>query len=152
MPIRAVSHIAIAVRDMDRALAFYRDVLGLKVRFNGIEEFPNLGKLRPQRRHGAYLSLGDGPHDSFIVLDHRDNAVDRPPLNVGDVGIHHFSFWVDDIDTIFARAQAAGTTVIIEPHDTGTENYGEPAGGTIRTTLMRDPDGNVVQLDQRIAA
>ena len=40
MTIEAVSHIAVGVRDMEVALGFYRDVLGLRVTADNIEEFP----------------------------------------------------------------------------------------------------------------
>ena len=36
MPIRAVSHIAVGVRDMDRSLEFYRDVLGMSVSLDAV--------------------------------------------------------------------------------------------------------------------
>ena len=35
MEATAVSHIAICVRDMDKSLAFYRDILGMKVTYDG---------------------------------------------------------------------------------------------------------------------
>ena len=40
MTIRAISHVAIGVRDMDRALRFYRDALGLRVKLDTTEEIP----------------------------------------------------------------------------------------------------------------
>jgi len=40
---KAVSHIAIGVRDMDRSLGFYRDLLGLKVCLDTME---NIGGLK----------------------------------------------------------------------------------------------------------
>ena len=39
MPVRNVSHIAIGVRDMDRSLRFWTDVVGLHVTLDTIEEF-----------------------------------------------------------------------------------------------------------------
>ena len=63
-------------------------------------------------------------------------------------GSYHFAFWVDDIDGIIARARAGGFDVIM-PHESPTHYYGEPEGNIIRSVFMRDPDGNVVQCDQR---
>lgn len=31
----------------------------------------------------------------------------------------------------------------------GTDAYGEPPGGRVKTAFLDDPDGNFVQLDQR---
>ncbi len=38
------------------------------------------------------------------------------------------------------------------PADTDTSTYGEKPGGTIRLLMLRDPDGNIVQLDQRVTS
>ena len=79
---------------------------------------------------------------------HQQLPVRRRGGKLFDLGIHHFSFWVDDIDSITARVEAAGFDVIL-PHTTDTKEYGEAPGGRIRSVFLRDPDGNFVQLDQR---
>ena len=55
MSIQAVSHIAVGVRDMDAALGFYRDVLGLRVTADKIEEFPQGPGQAPAQRRAVYL-------------------------------------------------------------------------------------------------
>jgi hypothetical protein len=37
----------------------------------------------------------------------------------------------------------------MEPVETDSIAYGEPSGKMIRSALLRDPDGNIIQLDQR---
>ncbi|MBY0400656.1 VOC family protein, partial [Myxococcota bacterium] len=66
MKIRNVSHIAVGVRDMDRSLAFYRDVLGLHVSLDAIEELPSIAGSPPLRRRGVYLRWREGSDESFI--------------------------------------------------------------------------------------
>jgi len=56
MAVRAVSHVAIGVTDMDRALRFYRDALGLSVTQDTTQDFPPYGDELPadpgvERRH-----------------------------------------------------------------------------------------------------
>jgi len=69
---RAVSHIAIGVSDMDRALHFYRDLLGLRVTLDTMERIGGMGPLfaNPQKgqRRAVYMRFEDGPHASFVVL------------------------------------------------------------------------------------
>lgn len=151
MAIRGVSHIAIGVRDMDAALAFWRDVVGLEVRFDDTEEFAGLEAGVTTRRRGVYLRYGDDDHDSFIVLDQqlgRDPW--GTPAELFQVGVHHVGLWADDVDAIAERARAAGFPPWVGPADGDSKDYGEPPGRTIRTMFVRDPDGNVVQFDQRI--
>ena len=155
MPVRGVSHVAVGVRDMDAALPFYRDVLGLRVAFDGIEEFGDPAKGAVTRRRAVYLRHpdGDGEDAAFLVLDQqlsRDPWGD--PARLFQIGLHHFGFWVDDIEAIAQRATDGGVTVIRPPSDGDTAAYGEPAGGVIRTMFLQDPDGNVVQCDQRVRA
>ena len=69
MTIQAVSHVAVGVRDMEVALGFYRDVLGLRVTADKIEEFSQGPGQPPAQRRAVYLRYQDGPHESFIVLD-----------------------------------------------------------------------------------
>lgn len=152
MPVKNVSHVAIGVRDMDRCLPFWTDVVGLHVSLDAIEEFTVGGE--PYRRRGVYLREREGRDEPFVVLDQQLSA---PPQGSAkplfDIGVHHFGFWVDDIDAIAARARAAGVEIITEPSERGadTATYGEPPGGFVRGMFLRDPEGNVVQFDQRVS-
>ena len=47
MPRTAFSHVAIGVTDMDRALAFYQDVLGLETAYDAVEDVNQEG-VKPQ--------------------------------------------------------------------------------------------------------
>lgn len=149
MPIRAVSHVAIGVTDMDRALKFYRDALGMTVSLDATEERDASGDLPANRRRGVYLRWRDGSAESFVVLDQQESVGTPSPRRFEELGIHHYGFWVTDVDEIVARARALGEDVMIEPIETDSIGFGEPAGKMIRTALLRDPDGNIVQLDQR---
>lgn len=154
MKIRSISHVAIGVSDMARSLAFYRGVLGLKVMLDDPNENPGgvysrFGDGSQVGRHGVYLRWEEGPHATTIVL-----SQDRPhagrPVKLNEVGIHHFSFWVDDLEETVRRAREAGFRIMREPEEFDTITYGEPPGGKVLTTLLKDPDGVVVQLDQRV--
>lgn len=148
--IRAFSHIAVGVRDMEASLRFYRDVVGLDVGRDAIERFPTMGDVPAHSRRGVYLRWAGGPDQSHVVLDEQPRRRDLPPRDLSDLGYHHFGFWVESVDEIYARAVAAGGEVVIAPCDNDSLLYGEPAGGLIRTTVLRDPDGNLMQFDQRI--
>ena len=152
MGIQAVSHIAVGVRDMEVALGFYRDVLGLRVTADKIEEFSQGPGLPPAKRRACYLRWVDGPHASFIVLDQQiTNEITGEPAALFQMGVHHFAFWVDDLAAMMERVRAAGVTVLMGGDGPGadTEMYGEPPGGRVKSVFLRDPEGNYVQLDQR---
>lgn len=144
------SHLAIGVSDMDEALRFYRDTIGLDVAKDVIEDFRAMSI--PTYRRGVYLRWADGDGEAFLVLDqtlgeHGDRGEAKP---LYAIGLHHFGFWVDDTDAIVERARDAGYALVLEPITGDTKDYGEEGGRAIRTAMLRDPDGNIVQLDQRM--
>ncbi len=151
MPVKNVSHIAIGVRDMERSLPFWTEVVGLHVTLDTVEEFTIGGEV--VRRRGVYLREREGPDASFVVLDQQlTRPRDGEPKGLFEIGVHHVGFWVDNLDEIAARARAAGVPIIAEPseHGADTVTYGEPPGGRVRGMFVRDPDDNVVQFDERV--
>ena len=151
---RSVSHIAVGVRDMDRSIRFYRDLLGLKVTLDTMENIGGIKTLfaNPQqgKRRAVYMRWDEGPHASFIVLSQSPGAPSGEPIKIDQVGVHHFAFWVDDLRERVARLRAAGVNVLVGPYESDTRAYGEPPGGKVLTCLFEDPDGIIVQFDQRL--
>jgi len=62
-----MSHIAICVRDMDKSLGFYRDILGMEVTFDGPTD-PTEGG-RPQNPQARQLEFRRGCPHSFSHTD-----------------------------------------------------------------------------------
>jgi glyoxylase I family protein len=153
MPRTAFSHVAIGVSDMDRALAFYRGVVGLETVYDAVEDINQEG-VKPYRRHVAFLSWPGEEHGSFLALDVQDRDGVRLPMGFNDMGVHHFAFWVDDVDAIYDRAVKAGCDVVVTPRTLDPNLALKPFGGgtPVRTAFLRDPDGNVIQLDQSVEA
>jgi catechol 2,3-dioxygenase-like lactoylglutathione lyase family enzyme len=150
MAVLSVSHVAVGVRDMERALRFYRDVLGLSVSADRVQKFTSFTTAEPVSRRGVFLRWRNGPHESFVVLDQLlpDPQTNRT-LALFELGAHHFSFWVDDVDAVVERAKQGGFPIHF-PHVTDTEDYGEPRGGRVKSAFLQDADGNFVQVDQRL--
>jgi catechol 2,3-dioxygenase-like lactoylglutathione lyase family enzyme len=152
MAVRATSHVAIGVHDMDRALRFYRDLLGLRVAVDREECFADASTDPPaeRRRRAVYLRWADGPDDAFVVLDQQHNVIPGAPKKLFQIGVHHVAFWVDDIEPYMAEVANAGGHIAYGPNHSGGEAYGEAPGSRVRTVLFHDPEGNIVQLDQRL--
>jgi catechol 2,3-dioxygenase-like lactoylglutathione lyase family enzyme len=150
--VKGVSHVAVGVSDMDRALVFYRDIVGLRVTLDTVEGGTGDGLLGANRRRAVYLRAADGPEEFFIVLDQQlDREPFGSPPKILQLGTHHFSFWVDDLQSMFDQMVAAGFRPIVSPTETDALAYGEPAGSSrVLTAVVKDQDGNPVQLDQRV--
>jgi len=150
--VKGVSHVAVGVSDMERALVFYRDLIGLRVTLDTVEGGAGDDLIGTNRRRAVYLRAADGPHESFVVLDQQlDREPFGSPPRILQLGTHHFSFWVDDLQQIFDGMAAAGFRVILRPTEADALAYGEAEGsGRILTAVVKDQDGNPVQLDQRL--
>jgi len=128
--IHGLSHIAITVGDLDRALAFYRSVLGF--RLLGHLDFPD----DPRGCTIAYLDTGRG----LIELFSFKTAPIRPSGGVSDdgqVGLRHFALRVTGLDAIADRLRAAHVPVTIPPLN---------ANGSVRIAFFTDPDGTLIEL------
>ncbi|GAA4065990.1 VOC family protein [Nonomuraea soli] len=130
-----LSQCFIAVDDHDKAIAFYRDVLGLEVRSDvGFEGM-------------RWVSVGapDQP-DVAIVLepplaDPNASDADREAVNVllAKGLLRGVIFSTDDCDALFERVRASGAEVLQEPMD-------QPYG--VRDCSFRDPAGNMLRFNQ----
>ena len=104
--------------DLERALRFYRDLLGMAVthRFDGPDGEP------------AYVGLHLGASQLGIG---RDSIVELP------AGRRPIALWVyaDDCDAAIERMRAAAVEIVEEPVD---QPWGE------RVARVHDPDGNLV--------
>jgi len=112
-----LSHIAIAVRDLDRTLAFYKKVFDVEVMY----------------QKEAFLQVTT-PGSNDIIVFERKNA------DYGQTGgIGHFGFRLrnaEDIDEMAERISEAGGTII----DKGEFVPGEPY------IFFKDPDGYEVEI------
>ena len=151
---RGISHVAIGVSDMDKAIHFYRDLLGLRVTLDTVENiggFPALFRDASKgKRRAVYLRWEDGPEATFLVLSAPVGPPLGEPIKLDQVGIHHFSFWVKDLRAKVERLQAAGVPILLPPMESDTIAYGEKAGGKVLTCLFQDPDGIILQFDERM--
>ena len=155
---RLASHIAIGVRDLNRSLAFYRDVLGMTVIRDATNE-PPIDELygaavTSTRRREVMLRMdgnaGEGYGDRlFIAISQSDELADNDPLTLEHIGIHHVGFWVDDVSALAERLRAGGVEPISIKDTVGT-GYGESPEQPMRAMFVKDPDGTVLQFDQRV--
>jgi methylmalonyl-CoA/ethylmalonyl-CoA epimerase len=101
-PSAALAHVGVAVRSLDEAVAFYRDVLGLEPR-------------GPQVSDGATIVTLAAGGTTVELLSSSDPAspIGKYVARHGP-GIHHLCFRVPDLDRALARCKAAGYRLVDE--------------------------------------
>lgn len=131
-----LSQCFVIVHDSDRALAFYRDALGL-------EQRSDVGK-------GDFFWVTVGaasqPEVSIVLTNYLNGSpadTDAVAALVAKGALNGVHFNSDDLDASFERVRAAGAEIVQEPTD-------QPWG--TRDFAVRDPSGNLVRIDQPPAA
>jgi methylmalonyl-CoA/ethylmalonyl-CoA epimerase len=97
-----LDHLAIAVPDLDAAMAFYRDALGLDVQ--RVEDVPREGV------RVAFLPVG-GSHIELVQPTRDDTGIVKWMAKHG-AGMHHVCLAVEDIDAVLARLTVHGCELI----------------------------------------
>ncbi len=142
--VSAIHHTGLTVSDLDRALAFYRDALGLEVVMEQEKAGGYLAEITgyPEARvRMAHLATASGARiELFEYLEPRGRD---EPLEPRDVGITHVCLVVADIHDAYANLVAAGAEPFTEPIPIDT---GANAGAY--GLYVRDPDGIVLELFQ----
>jgi methylmalonyl-CoA/ethylmalonyl-CoA epimerase len=95
---RRLSHLGLAVRDLDAAIRLYRDVFGLEVERRWESEGEQI--------RAAALRLGDVEIELMEPIS-EDSPVGRFVARRGE-GLHHIAFEVADIERSLAAAREAG--------------------------------------------
>ncbi|MCB0998193.1 MAG: VOC family protein [Acidimicrobiales bacterium] len=122
MSVTHLRQVALRVDDLDRAVAFYRDVVGL----------PFLGRFDPPGLAffdvgGTRLLLEAGAPSSLLYLG------------------------VDDVTAATDRLRGAGVVIESEPHVIFADTAGQfgPPGEAEELAFVRDSEGNLVGLSSR---
>jgi catechol 2,3-dioxygenase-like lactoylglutathione lyase family enzyme len=138
-----IDHTAIVVSDTDKSLAFYRDLLGLRVASEsenyGVEQ-EHLNQVFGARLHITGLRAERGPGIEFLEYITPPGGRDLPT----DAKSNDLVFWdthlaADDTANLSAKLRESGAVVVSRP-------------GSARSQIVRDPDGHAMQLDEVSAA
>ena len=122
-PVRlSIGHVHLKVADLDRATAFYRDVIGLDV----------------TQRYGAQaVFLSAGGYHHHVGLNTWESLGGRPPA-AGTTGLYHVAFlYPTKVELARAVRRVLDRTVRLE---------GAADHGVSLAIYLRDPDGNGVEL------
>ncbi len=131
MQLTGLHHLTAISADIERTIAFYRDLLGLGIARDGVSDDD------PRARH---VWFGAGSADA----GHLVSFLHYPEMPVGVVGTgstHHFAFIVES-----PEEQIAWRDYLRER---GVECTDVLDRGSFRSLYVRDPDGHVVEIATR---
>ena len=139
--VKSIDHIGLIVKDMEKAVKFYTDVMG----------FTLIGEITPwagsaeeseamQVQEGTLYrcAMVKGPGDVNIQFMEFDHMQDSMPLNVQ--GAHYLTYMVDDMDAWVKKLVDNGCKLMSKPL-----MYDE-FGTTVQWCYVIDPNGIIFEL------
>ena len=134
--VKRIDHVAVVVRDLESALRFYRDMLGIEP--SRVLDFPREGVRI------AFLALGgaDGSEIELLEPINSEGSVARFLEQRGG-GLHHICLEVPDIDRALEELRAAGAQILDESPRPTAEGRGiflhpKGTGGVLLELVQRE--------------
>jgi lactoylglutathione lyase len=135
-------HVGIVTKDLDRSIAFYRDLLNFSVVVDMREDGPYLSKLVGLKECAIRVAKLAAP-DGFVLeimqfVSHE--AIPSANDQFNHHGFNHICFETDDIEAVHEKLAAAGVRFISRPQVSPYD--------PVSTAFYYDPDDSLVQFVQ----
>ena len=128
----AIDHVAIAVHDLEAAIAYYRDTFGAEVAHREVVERDGVEE--------ALLAVADS-YIQLLTPIREDSPVAKSLATRGE-GLHHVGYRVDDCAAALARVKAEGHRVIDDEPRPGSR------GTTVAFLHPKSSFGTLIELVQ----
>ena len=142
----SVAHIGLTVSNLERAVAFYRDILDLTYvgeMAMGGEETAQLFQRPGCTARVAYLRTEDPTAPLVELIQFTDQEAKQGSPSLFQTSISELCFQVEDIDKEYERLQSLGVTFLSEPQTFDSTAYGF---GKSRAVYFYDEDRNILEL------
>jgi glyoxylase I family protein len=141
----AADHTGITVSNLERSLAFWRDVLGFELSHRAHQTGDLAREITGVAGAEISIAVVKAPGHKIELLEYlappdRKQQVDLRPCDVGHV---HVALTVDDLDAVLSTIAASGWNAVGKPQ---TLQTGPNAGK--RVVYVRDPDGTTIEFMQ----
>jgi catechol 2,3-dioxygenase-like lactoylglutathione lyase family enzyme len=142
----SLRHVGIVVADLERALGFYRDLLGLEAARAMDEHGEFLDAiLGAERAAVRTVKLGGKSGAQIELLQFTRPPLDQgPPPGVTRRGPTHVALNVEGIDALYERLAVAGVRFTTAPRLS--------PDGRAKVTFCHDPDGTLIELVELVPA
>ena len=140
------NHSGVVVKDIDKIVAFYRDVLGLEVEREVDSKAPPTGDhtgIPGVHRKLVFMGFPNGEHSLELVYYHTPEPKDGH-LHHTQLGGSHICFNVANLAELHAKLSEQGVRFITEPKFRMVAN-----GFRVGICYALDPEGNYLELMER---
>lgn len=131
---KTVRHCGIVVSDMEKSLEFYRDILGLKIKVDALEEGEFIDAILGMQKVKVRTVK--------MLADEGDALVELLFYHSRPEGSSHTAFTVENLDDEYKRLKEKGIKFINSPQVS--------PNGKAKVAFCYDPDGIPVELVEQI--
>ncbi len=139
-------HHGFTVSDLDRSVAFYRDLLGMElVRISERRDLPSYDTILGYDQVHLNIAILRHPVNEFILelVQYVHPVVEARPQENRYLGASHVAFEVDDVDAMYTQLIEAGFGSINPPTDVDRDGV-----VVARAMYALDPDGISIEMFQ----
>ena len=143
--VNILDHVAVTVGDMDRSLAFYCGLLGLKEVERHRLEGETISKMAGKPDVIMEVVRLEAPETPGVLLDLQQYVTPEGEVSdaqLGDVAHSHFCFGVPDVWAAYKDLSEKGVEFVSEPVSFDLE------WGIVYVVFFKDPDGFILELMQ----
>ena len=137
--LKSFFHTGFVVRDIEQAVKFYSDVLGMRIagRTEREGEFVEQVLAFPGAHiKGGFVDMGEG--HQLELIQYLSPASGENNLNRNDLGASHLAFFVDVLDKFYEDTSQKG----IKYNNPPASMFDESGKLSRKAAYAQDPDGN----------
>ncbi|WP_316518405.1 VOC family protein [Neglectibacter sp. CSJ-5] len=144
-----IYHVGLTVSDLDRSIAFYKDVLGLEFQgeiFMEGEETDKMFRKENCKTRVAYLNGSKAVEAPPIeLIQFIDEDVNKVKSDLFTTSISEVCFYTDDIDSVYKVLIENHVECLSEPQyfDFSSQGFGKS-----KAFYFKDPDGIILEMMQ----
>ena len=144
-----IYHVGLTVSDMDRSVAFYRDVLGLQYQGELLMEGKETEAMFQRancRARVAYLNGSDQLHMPPVeLIQFVKDEIHRTPMDLFTTSISELCFYTEDADGVYQKLVEQGVECFSAPQEF---DFRKEGFGRSKAFYFRDPDGIILEIMQ----
>lgn len=140
-----IRHFGIVVTDIEKSLHFYRDLLGLKVKIDAIEEglfIDAISGLENVKVRTVKMLADEGDTLIELLCYESHKREKRENNEISNIGASHPAFTVDNIDHEYEKLKKQGVKFNCSPQVS--------PNGKAKVTFCEDPDKVLIELVEEI--
>lgn len=144
-----IYHVGLTVSDLDRSVAFYRDVLGLQYQGEILMEGRETEAIFQKPGCKARVAYLNGADDlrmpSVELIQFIDTMAEQATSDLFRTSISELCFYAEDAEMVYAHLQSKGVECLSAPQNF---DFTADGFGKSKAFYFKDPDGIILEIMQ----